>query len=349
MISARLYHLLNLRSTVLVVFSLGAIFLTRLEAFATSVDSSPSAASQVTVSGISAGGFMAVQMHIALSSEISGVGVVAGGIYWCAEGNALLTSNPCMLYPWLINTPVRVQKAAWEAKVGHIDSLDNLAHSKVYVYASPSDPMVNVNASFKLEEFYSAFVDVKRIKARHNLLSSHGFPTLNYGAPCGPGGYPWMLNCGFDLAGELLSHLYDGLRKPAEAKSENLYAFDQTPFIGIFSAMALVGHIYVPSACQNGESCKIHVALHGCGMSPAHIGDAFIAHAGYNRWAEANQIIVLYPAVAATMANPGACWDWWGYTGPNYINKFGPQIKAIHAMIHATRERLRSHSLTQLD
>jgi poly(3-hydroxybutyrate) depolymerase len=39
--------------------------------------------SKVTVSGLSSGGFMAVQMHVAYSSVFSGAGIFAGGPYYC--------------------------------------------------------------------------------------------------------------------------------------------------------------------------------------------------------------------------------------------------------------------------
>jgi poly(3-hydroxybutyrate) depolymerase len=41
--------------------------------------------SRISVSGISSGGFMAVQLHVAYSSLFKGVGVVAGGPYYCAQ------------------------------------------------------------------------------------------------------------------------------------------------------------------------------------------------------------------------------------------------------------------------
>jgi len=37
-----------------------------------------------SISGISSGAFMAVQFGTAWSSVIKGVGVIAGGQYWCA-------------------------------------------------------------------------------------------------------------------------------------------------------------------------------------------------------------------------------------------------------------------------
>ena len=39
---------------------------------------------EISISGVSAGGWLAVQYHIAHSSQIMGVGVVAGGPYHCA-------------------------------------------------------------------------------------------------------------------------------------------------------------------------------------------------------------------------------------------------------------------------
>ena len=47
------------------------------------------------------------------------------------------------------------------------------------------------------------------------------------------------------------------------------------------------------------------------------------AHAaGYNRWADGNRLIVLYPQARASWSflafNPRGCWDWWGYTGEDY-------------------------------
>jgi hypothetical protein len=44
--------------------------------------------SESSVSGISSGAFMAVQFGVAWSSIIKGVGVIAGGPYYCAQGTA---------------------------------------------------------------------------------------------------------------------------------------------------------------------------------------------------------------------------------------------------------------------
>ena len=55
--------------------------------------------------------------------------------------------------------------------------------------------------------------------------------------------------------------------------------------------------------------------------------------AGYNQWAEANKIIVLYPQSQKTLLNPKGCFDWWGYTGLDYASKLGAQMQAVKKMI----------------
>ena len=49
-----------------------------------------------TVSGVSSGAYMAVQLHIDNSRSIIGAGVVAGGPYFCAEGQLLTALNRCI-------------------------------------------------------------------------------------------------------------------------------------------------------------------------------------------------------------------------------------------------------------
>src|SRR5690554_7884399 len=53
-------------------------------------------ANSVTVSGISSGAYMAQQFHTAYSETVSGVGIVAGGPYYCAQNSAFLALNSCM-------------------------------------------------------------------------------------------------------------------------------------------------------------------------------------------------------------------------------------------------------------
>ncbi|HEX7635306.1 MAG TPA: fibronectin type III domain-containing protein [Noviherbaspirillum sp.] len=52
-------------------------------------------------------------------------------------------------------------------------------------------------------------------------------------------------------------------------------------------------------------------------------GRTFVDNAGYNRWADTNNIVVLYPQTTNGNGNPNGCWDWWGYDDPNYAKKNG--------------------------
>jgi poly(3-hydroxybutyrate) depolymerase len=67
-----------------------------------------------------------------------------------------------------------------------------------------------------------------------------------------------------------------------------------------------------------------------------------VREAGYNRWAESNGLIVLYPQAikrySPSVFNPRGCWDWWGYTGATYHTQAGPQIRAVKAMLDRLSE-----------
>ena len=63
------------------------------------------------------------------------------------------------------------------------------------------------------------------------------------------------------------------------------------------------------------------------------VNDDFVRDAGYNRWAAANGIVVLYPQTTESPLNPNRCWDFWGYTGLDYRTRRGPQMRAVKGMV----------------
>lgn len=72
----------------------------------------------------------------------------------------------------------------------------------------------------------------------------------------------------------------------------------------------------------------------------SRIDDIFAKKTGYLEVAELNDIIVLFPQIIATYVtpvDPEGCWDWWGYTSPNYANKLGPQMANVKKMIDSLR------------
>jgi len=50
---------------------------------------------QTSVSGLSAGGYMAVQFHVAHSAIVKGAGVIAGGPYFCAKDDQNIATTVC--------------------------------------------------------------------------------------------------------------------------------------------------------------------------------------------------------------------------------------------------------------
>ena len=56
----------------------------------------------------------------------------------------------------------------------------------------------------------------------------------------------------------------------------------------------------------------------------------FIAHAGFSAWAEANDMIVVFPQKDATEET---CWDGYGWGGPLWATKRGGQMAAVWRLI----------------
>jgi hypothetical protein len=71
-------------------------------------------------------------------------------------------------------------------------------------------------------------------------------------------------------------------------------------------------------------------------LGKGKIGDTFAKKAGYLEVAELNDIIILFPQIAATAfnpTNPQGCWHWMGYTSSNYANKLGVQMSDVKRMV----------------
>jgi hypothetical protein len=179
-----------------------------------------------------------------------------------------------------------------------------------------------------------------RVSNVTQVPSEHCFPTTDFGNACWWKGSPYINNCDYDGAGAMLRALYGPSLRNGSAVAGNLIQFDQTPFGGGANSIATSGFLYVPSACQPSSSqlCKLHVQVHGCQQGVDTIGNDYAANTGVNDWAEANDIIVLYPNfVANDLTNPEGCADWWGYTNGDYAFKNGLQMQFVHALTDALK------------
>jgi len=237
-----------------------------------------------------------------------------------------------MVLPELLNVGNLVNDAKNFASSGKIDAVSNIARQKVYLYSGKFDEVVHSKVVHGAQAFYSNLgVPSSNIKAEYNILSAHCMPTLNYGNPCVMFGSPYLNKCNYDGAGIILNWILGNLTNAGAANSSNLMSFDQTAYIQSGNGFGATGYVYVPTSCQQGATCIVHVAFHGCMMDAGDIQNDYTSNAGYNTWAESNNIIVLYPQ--AQQGSNNACFDWWGYTNSNYAFKSGIQMAAVKAMM----------------
>ena len=238
---------------------------------------------------------------------------------------------------------------------GDIDDPANLADDRVWLFLGDRDEIVPEAVAAALKELYEALgVRGARLRVEPNdprRPANHGMPVDRFlgdsrfpKRDCSEHRPPFIVECGHEAAGSLLRHLHpEGFNgAPADPHAAGtLAAFDQTGFLDRRDAAAGlsgVGYVYVPATCAGGGGCRLHVAFHGCrqnvdarGADRAH--DDFVRDAGYNRWAAANRIVVLYPQATASAPNPNGCWDFWGYSGSDYRTRRGPQMRAVKGMI----------------
>ncbi len=307
----------------------------------------------VTVSGISSGGYMAVQFEVAYSSLVRGAGVLAAGPYYCAEGAVGRALANCMAPgdkdqpPAPVDTEKTLEKLATEGK---IDPIKNLRDDRVWLYSGSADKTVAPTVVDALAAFYRKVLPDGALSYVKLADAGHAMPSVTdpQANACPTSNPPFINRCqDFDAAGQLLAHLLGPLQPAGGAGDGELIAFDQRPFIAGSAAdasLAEEGYAFVPKTCQAG-GCRVHVAFHGCRQNVGEVGRHFIEGAGYNRWAASNRLIVLYPQTTARngfafgstkwLLNPKACWDWWGYTGTDYHTRDGVQPRAVKAMIDA--------------
>ncbi len=287
---------------------------------------------QTSLSGISSGGYMAVQLHVAYSSTFKkGVGVVAGGPYYCAEGSVTNATGRCMTHSTSIPVASLVSTTNSWVTSSLIDSTSNLSGSKVYLFSGTLDSVIKPLVMDDLKTYYQNYIPAANIAYKKDIASEHAMDTDDYGSSCSVKGAPYINNCNFDLAGEILKHIYGPLNPRNNGTLPGTFTeFDQTAFVSAHG-MATTGWVYAPQACLAGVTCRVHVVLHGCKQNTADVGQQYVRNTGYNRWADTNNIVVLYPQTSTAATN--SCWDWWGYDSANYAKKSGPQMGAIKAMV----------------
>jgi poly(3-hydroxybutyrate) depolymerase len=320
-----------------------------------------------SISGISSGAFMAVQFATAWSSVVKGVGVIAGGPFWCAKADAddfingftlpvMIATGPCMKGP-PPELNIFVEKADAKSAAGEIDPVQNLRRQKIYLFHGTNDAVVARSVTDAAADFYRHYLgDAGRgnlyyqtaVGAGHSLVVLQE-PQVGGLDACNDNKAPFIDRCSYDQAGILLQHIYGALNPPNRGQLTGaMQRFDQSVYAKPDGTGALslgdTGFVFVPRDCEDGAACRVHIALHGCEQDVGDIGRHFTDDTGYNAWADTNHLIVLYPQTQSSSflpSNPQACWDWWSYVNheDSYVTRSGAQIKVIKAMLDALTAR----------
>ncbi|HUR89040.1 MAG TPA: PHA-depolymerase-like protein [Ramlibacter sp.] len=297
--------------------------------------------SSVTVSGISSGGAMAIQAHVAYSGTFRHAAIFAGAAYDCAQGNVATAIGVCQEALTSSEIPVATLVATtrdWASR-GLIDDPANLAGSRIYLFSGTLDQTVRQPGMDAARDYYLNFVPAGNVVYNNTTAAGHGWISPLGQVLCAAQQSPYVNNCNIDPQAAFLTLFYGALQPRQSGQlSGTVVAVDQNEFLDDRNAalhnMDNNAWVYVPASCARGEQCRVHVSYHGCNQSYSKIGDQFIRQANLNEWADTNRIIVLYPQAIAVPPNNGlGCWDWWGYDSADYAKKNGPQLLATKRMV----------------
>jgi poly(3-hydroxybutyrate) depolymerase len=302
----------------------------------------PVAADSVTVSGFSAGGYMAVQFHVAHSTLVRGAGIFAAGPYYCA-GNSLNDAlGRCMNGDDGIPADALASLTSRLALDEEIDPIAGLVDDRVYLWHGSADDVVAKSVVDALEAYYATLVTPESIERVEFEGASHTFPADDATLPpCDVTTEPFIGQCGYDGARHMFDHLY-GAAPPGRAAdgAGELRVVNQAPYVRAVGAagMADRGWLYLPQACAGPGApgrCRLHVVFHGCKQGASYVEDAFVRRSGYLAAADAADVVVLFPQAEPSFQplNPNGCWDWWGYGSEAYATRRGPQVMAVKAMV----------------
>lgn len=289
---------------------------------------------RITVSGISAGGAMAHQLHISYSDLFSGVGIIASPPFGCADGSLTTAMSNCMgKSDSAPSVAALIAGISTAAEQGNIAATENLGNDPVWLFHGTLDTTVAAGVSDATGALYAEYVPAAQIRYVNDVEAGHNFPAQGNGHACTALEAPFVGDCDYDAAGEILKYLYPDLKKPGSNSETTL----TTAILPDAAAAGLsdTAYLFVPPACVDGsQSCALHLVLHGCAQSATTVGTDFIEQSGYLPWAATNNIVLAFPQVVPATMNPYACWDWWGYTGADYRWRNGKQMLVLTEWIN---------------
>lgn len=296
---------------------------------------------QFTVSGLSSGAAMAVQMGVAHSNRVRGIGIVSGPPFLCAQGFVTKATNDCLTLgrTWLrelfgpmfglslfssgerdIAVQDLIDDTVKLAQRERIDPVSGMAGQRIWEYRGSEDRVVGAKASAAQHAFFLHFGGL--VVRGEPRPTPHTLPTADpaQGA-CDVSDEDFVSGCDFDAAGSLLRSLYKKPRARPDDAAGHWYAIRQSDYVpaapGQTDADAIrrtlglaeAAHVFVPERCVE-DACSIHVALHGCqqGMTDEAYR-AFTEGGGYTRWAGPLRLVIVFPRVGAIKPLERGNWD----------------------------------------
>ena len=239
--------------------------------------------SHVYVSGISSGGFMAVQLHFAYSGTFKGAAIYAGGPDYCGQDSETTADIDCGgagLYTSELAASENYINA--NQNTSGMDPVSNISGQPVYLWSGTGDTVVPQKTMNDLQTEYQKYG--ASVTYDNSYDAEHGWESP-YGAnSCDTLGSPYMIDCsGYDSEKTFLSKFLGTLStKNTGTLTGSLINFDQTPFGGGSNDLDTNGWVFVPAACASGSSCAVVVvALDGCEQYQAVINDEFVTRSGW--------------------------------------------------------------------
>ena len=147
-------------------------------------------ADQISVSGLSSGGYMAVQFDVAFSAILRGAGIIAGGPYYCAQDSATIATTTCSCFfgcfaPSSININELIAITGRNAARGAIDDTANLARHRIWLFSGTRDTIVPQRLADDLFAYYRHYLAAANMAYKNDVAAEHAMPTDFFGNPCG--------------------------------------------------------------------------------------------------------------------------------------------------------------------
>jgi poly(3-hydroxybutyrate) depolymerase len=149
---------------------------------------------RIYVAGISSGGYMAVQMHVAFSRLFKGAAIYAGGPYDCAQDSLATALSTCESDSPPVNVAALESITASWASQGLIDPVDNLKGQPVYLWSGTADTIVQQPLMDAVKSYYQNF-QASVFQYDNNFDAQHGWESPYGRLSCQELATPYLIQC----------------------------------------------------------------------------------------------------------------------------------------------------------